>query len=146
MASGSPLLETVEPLAGSIAEQRPSPSHSGVPARNRPPRPHGGAFVANPTRAARRPFARADWGSEALAFSCPLITAPVGTEGLEQGINKAYLVANEPSEFVDAIGHILTDDGLAERRSVEAHAAAESWNDAAMRELNQALEVKGNTP
>ncbi|NNE35504.1 MAG: glycosyltransferase [Rhodothermales bacterium] len=80
---------------------------------------------------------------EALAFSCPLVTAPVGTEGLEQGINVAYLVADKPNEFVDAIGQILTDDSTATRLSVAARNLAESWNETALEQLNRALEGQG---
>ncbi len=59
---------------------------------------------------------------EALCYSLPLVTTTEGAEGLEDGINEAFLVRNTPSDQSTAI-RMLID--CPERRSQLAHKAFE---------------------
>ena len=46
---------------------------------------------------------------ESLGYGIPLVTTTIGAEGLEDGINKAFLVADSAQEFVQKIIKILSD-------------------------------------
>ncbi|MFM1921048.1 MAG: hypothetical protein RLZZ303_2682 [Candidatus Hydrogenedentota bacterium] len=57
---------------------------------------------------------------EALAFGMPLLTTPVGAEGLEPGVGSAFLCEEEPAAFAEAAVQLLSDP---ERRRVLSAAA-----------------------
>jgi glycosyltransferase involved in cell wall biosynthesis len=44
---------------------------------------------------------------EALAHGLPLVTTTHGARGIETGINNAFLVADEPSEFIHSIASLI---------------------------------------
>lgn len=46
---------------------------------------------------------------EALGFSKVLISTSVGADGLENGINSAFLVANNAEEFCNALSSVIFD-------------------------------------
>lgn len=51
---------------------------------------------------------------EAMANSIPLITTNVGAQGIENGINNAFLVANSSDEFAKQIDKFFADKNLQE--------------------------------
>jgi glycosyltransferase involved in cell wall biosynthesis len=57
---------------------------------------------------------------EALAFGKPLVTTPVGAEGLEEGNGTAFLVARSPEEAIRSISLLLNDESL--RRGIASAA------------------------
>ncbi len=76
---------------------------------------------------------------EALGFSRPLLTAPVGAEGIEDGTGEAFLVAEEPRGFAREAVRVLSDEEYAERISQAARRYASSWNDSVIRQLENIL-------
>lgn len=48
---------------------------------------------------------------EALCHGLPLVTTPVGAEGLENGANEAFIVADEVNEFHEALAALIEDNG-----------------------------------
>lgn len=57
---------------------------------------------------------------EALGFGKPLLTATVGTEGLESGLGKAYMVADSAEEFAARTVDLLSDTSLNASLSAQA--------------------------
>ena len=57
---------------------------------------------------------------EALAHGMPLLTTPIGAEGLEPGIGSAFLCEEDPAAFAEAAVQLLSDP---ERRKALAAAA-----------------------
>lgn len=53
--------------------------------------------------------------SEALAAGMPLVTTRWGSQGLERGAGSAFLVADEPDLFADAVIEVLQNAALRER-------------------------------
>ena len=47
--------------------------------------------------------------SEALAAGVPVVTTRWGAQGLEEGTDDAFLVADQPAEFADAVVRLLND-------------------------------------
>jgi glycosyltransferase involved in cell wall biosynthesis len=72
---------------------------------------------------------------EALGYAKPLVTSPIGAEGLESGIDSAFLVANTVDEWVTSVTNVLTDSWLAESLEKEAYAFATAWNDKIFQKL-----------
>lgn len=60
--------------------------------------------------------------SEALSAGVPVVTTRWGAQGLERGAGIAYLLADTPSEFADAVVRLLRDSDL---RDTISHAATE---------------------
>lgn len=77
---------------------------------------------------------------EALGYAKPLVTTSVGAEGLEKGINRAFLVADNPGEFAQAIIRILDDPTFADLLSSCAYDFAKQWNEDYLQELANILE------
>ena len=77
---------------------------------------------------------------EALGYSKPLVTTPVGAEGLEDGINSAYLVAETSEEFAEKVINVLKNRELARNLSVEAYEFARNWNRKCMHQLESLFE------
>ncbi len=57
---------------------------------------------------------------EALASALPLITTTEGANGLEEGINDAFLLANTPHEWVDSIIALMISKDLRDKLSTNA--------------------------
>ena len=76
---------------------------------------------------------------EALGYSKPLVTTSVGAEGMEEAANKAFLIANSPLEFVDAITKIFSDIELYKNLSQNAYNFAKKWNKSCLKILGDAL-------
>ena len=76
---------------------------------------------------------------EALGYSKPLVTTPVGAEGLEDGDNIAFLIAHTKIEFAEKVINILTDPVLSKRLSLNANEFARKWNHRCMSQLERLL-------
>jgi len=49
---------------------------------------------------------------EPLAFGCPVVTTPVGIEGIEEAKNKGILVGETPEDFVAHLESLLTNPSI----------------------------------
>ena len=78
---------------------------------------------------------------EALGYSKPLVTTSVGAEGLEDGVGKAFLVADTATEFVNSIIKIFSEVGLYESLSKNAYKFAQQWNHNCIKVLNETLQM-----
>ena len=58
---------------------------------------------------------------EALSYSLPLVTTSCGSQGLEDGINKAFICGNEYSEQIEKINFLISDPELRIRLSESAY-------------------------
>ena len=76
---------------------------------------------------------------EAMAYSRPLVSCVAGADGLERSAGIAFLTADEPDAFAEAVNRVLCDPDLASDLGERARAEASAWNVANLRELNQAL-------
>ncbi|MCP6757342.1 MAG: glycosyltransferase family 4 protein [Fischerella sp. CENA71] len=65
---------------------------------------------------------------EALGQSKVLITTPEGAKGLDQGANKAFIVANNVDEFVQSVIEVLTNPTLFMNFSDNAYKFAQDYN------------------
>jgi glycosyltransferase involved in cell wall biosynthesis len=61
---------------------------------------------------------------EALGYGKPLVTTTIGAEGLEHGINKAFLVSDHPKEAVKQLSTLITNEKLRKELSDKAYAFA----------------------
>jgi glycosyltransferase involved in cell wall biosynthesis len=77
---------------------------------------------------------------EALGYSKPLITTPVGAEGMEEGAGSAFLVADSPEKFVQIITKLFLDTELYENLSRGAYNFAKEWNQRYLKALTDILE------
>jgi hypothetical protein len=77
---------------------------------------------------------------EALGYSKPLVTTSIGAEGLEDGINKAFLVADAPEDFSLSIIKILSDSRVFDSLCKNAYDFAKRWNEESLRELANILD------
>lgn len=76
---------------------------------------------------------------EALGHSKPVVTTSTGSKGLEEGANKAFLVADNPAEFAESVVKVLTDEQLAASFSASAYEFVKRWNQASIEELADVL-------
>ncbi len=76
---------------------------------------------------------------EAMAYSRPLVSCVAGADGLEQCAGSAFLTADEPDDFAEAVNRVMSDSALAADLGERAGAAASAWNLDNLRELNRAL-------
>lgn len=76
---------------------------------------------------------------EALGYSKPLVTSPVGADGLEDISGYAFLVAEEPEEFSAHVVKLLTDQELNKTLAQRAYESACNWNKDISAQLDQAL-------
>jgi glycosyltransferase involved in cell wall biosynthesis len=72
---------------------------------------------------------------EALGYSKPVVTTSTGAEGLEDGMNKAFLVANDSEGFAKSILTILSDATFYNQLSQTAYDFAKKWNEENLSEL-----------
>jgi glycosyltransferase involved in cell wall biosynthesis len=66
---------------------------------------------------------------EALGYSKALITTSVGADGLEDGINTAFFVANNKQEFCNALNAIIFDSDIYTNLCTNAANFVDDWND-----------------
>lgn len=76
---------------------------------------------------------------EALGYGKPLVTAPVGVDGLEDGAGSAFLVADDAKAFSDSITKLLSDEGFAWELSRRAFDFAMERNLHIVRQLEDIL-------
>ena len=76
---------------------------------------------------------------EALGYSKPLVTSPVGADGLEDMSGYAFLVAKSPEEFAAHVVKLLTDEELNKTFARHAYESACKWNEDISAQLDQAL-------
>lgn len=76
---------------------------------------------------------------EALGYSMPLVTTPVGAEGMEEGAGKAFRVAESSEQFANEIVEILTKPELCKQLSNNAYAFAKQWNERSIQALEEAI-------
>lgn len=65
---------------------------------------------------------------EALGYAKPLVTTPVGAEGMEPGAGSAFLLARDEIEFADCVKRLLSDKELYEKVCAVAHEFVLHWN------------------
>jgi glycosyltransferase involved in cell wall biosynthesis len=78
---------------------------------------------------------------EALGYSKPVVTTSIGSKGLMDWVNKAFLVADAPEDFSRSVLKVLGDDTLADRLSKNAYEFAKGWNEANVTELAHVLRL-----
>lgn len=76
---------------------------------------------------------------EAIGHARPLVTAPVGVEGLEDGVNTAFLVGENAEEFAGQIVRLLLDKEYSHRIARQAYEYAAGRNLTIMRQLAEIL-------
>jgi len=76
---------------------------------------------------------------EALGYSKALVTAPVGAEGIKDGIGRAFLVADGAQDFTQTVVRILSDASYAEQLSRAAGQYALEWNKSVVGQLETVL-------
>lgn len=78
---------------------------------------------------------------EALCHSKPLVTTTVGAEGLEQGINNAFLVSDYPEDMFEQISRLIESEKLRIEYSEKAYnfACQNFTEDQVYQELYQVL-------
>ena len=72
---------------------------------------------------------------EALGFAKPLVTTSEGAKGIENGIDKSFLVADESSKFARYIIQLLDEDKLYKKIATNAYNFARQWNQENLQEL-----------
>lgn len=65
---------------------------------------------------------------EALSQGCPLVTTPIGAEGMEEGAGNAFLLAADDAEFAAAILELLRNRARAEHISAQGFALIRHMN------------------
>ena len=78
---------------------------------------------------------------EALGYSMPLVTTPIGAEGMEEGAGKAFRVAESPDQFANDIIEILMNPDLYQQLSNNAYEFAHQWNESAIEALEKAISL-----
>jgi glycosyltransferase involved in cell wall biosynthesis len=76
---------------------------------------------------------------EALGYAKPLVTTGAGADGLEDGVGSAFLVADEPADFADAVVKMLSDDQVNAAFCHAAYQYASAWNEKVFTALNAAV-------
>jgi hypothetical protein len=72
---------------------------------------------------------------EALGHSKPVVTTSLGSRGLEEAANKAFLAADTPAEFSRLVTRVLTDSQLSDSLSHAAYDLVKEWNRESLEEL-----------
>lgn len=76
---------------------------------------------------------------EALGYAKPLVTAPVGVEGLEDGTGIAFQVGADANAFAERIVELLLDPAASRHLARQAHDYAAGRNRAIMKQLAEIL-------
>ncbi len=83
---------------------------------------------------------------EALGYSKPFVTTTVGAEGIENGaVDRAFLMADSPEEFVSHITKIFSDIELYKKLSKNAYNFAKEWNLNCLQTLGETLELESSS-
>ncbi len=61
---------------------------------------------------------------EALCYSKPLVTTSVGAEGMEDGINNAFMVCDDKDSMINVLSELISSFELREQLSFKAHSFA----------------------
>lgn len=77
---------------------------------------------------------------EALGFAKPLVTTPMGAEGLDEQAGQAFLVAESAAAFSEAVSDLLLDREARMTLSKRAFDFAADWNRRCMTELAAVLD------
>jgi glycosyltransferase involved in cell wall biosynthesis len=77
---------------------------------------------------------------EPMGYSKPVVTTSMGAKGLEDGANKAFLLADNPADFSRSVVKVLTDAQIADRLSTNAYEFVKRWNEASIKELASVLD------
>ena len=78
---------------------------------------------------------------EAMSYSKPLVTTPTGAEGIEEGNEKAFMLATNDQEFADCIVQILSHPKLARELSDSAYNFVTTRNLQAVEILKNIFEI-----
>jgi glycosyltransferase involved in cell wall biosynthesis len=78
---------------------------------------------------------------ESLGYGMPLITTPVGAEGLEERANIAFLVAQNAEDFAQKVIITLSDKELRSNLSQLAFQFAQEINDKNVNNLKSVLNL-----
>lgn len=76
---------------------------------------------------------------EALGYAKPLVTTPVGAEGMEFVAGEAFLLANDENEFEEYVYRLLTDKHLYERVCAGAYQFVLKWNEQHLSAVSQLI-------
>ena len=77
---------------------------------------------------------------EALGHSKPLVTTSIGADGLKNGVEKAFLVADTAHDFARSVVEILSDSELFRSLSQNAYYFARKYNQENLNELRKILD------
>lgn len=66
---------------------------------------------------------------QAMALKKTIISTSVGSEGIPLESGSSFLLAENKEQFMEAVGHLLTNDGLAEKLANNARVLAEELYD-----------------
>lgn len=77
---------------------------------------------------------------EALGYGKPLITTIIGAKGLEDGINSAYLIADDLAAFTNSIDKLINDSKYYKKISSNAYNYAVEYNKKCLKELQCVFE------
>ncbi|MFH2066083.1 MAG: glycosyltransferase family 4 protein [Pseudomonadota bacterium] len=78
---------------------------------------------------------------EALGYAKPLVTTSIGAEGIESGADKAFLVADDPENFSNAVIKILQDSLVYRNLCINGNRFAVEWNQNQMSTLDRILNM-----
>ena len=79
---------------------------------------------------------------EALGYSKPLVTSSIGAEGMEKGIQSAFLVADDEKAFSDTVIRIIREPTLYRSLSKKGYDFAVEWNIAQVDALQEIINTK----
>ncbi len=81
---------------------------------------------------------------EALGYGRPVVTTSAGSRGLEDGAGQAFLVADSPDDFAQAVLHVARDAARARSLARAAYRFVERWNAESLHELRNVVERKSS--
>lgn len=76
-----------------------------------------------------------------LGFGKPLVTSLVGARGLEDGADRAFVVADSSDNFVTALTEILSDNSVATKLSNQAFDYASTYKEQQLRALSEIVDL-----
>ena len=84
---------------------------------------------------------------EALCHGKPLVTTPIGAEGIENGAGRHFIVVENPSDFMTQVDRLIIDPDLRAKFSKQAHLyAKDNFSESAVfRPLLEILNGCGNS-
>jgi glycosyltransferase involved in cell wall biosynthesis len=77
---------------------------------------------------------------EPMGYSGRVVTTSMGSMGLEDGANKAFLLADDPVDVAQSVVNVFTDEQLADSLSANAYEFVKRWNEESVKELASVLE------